>query len=509
MNPEQFFKEFNTFVNAPNGIQKLRNYIYFLGSNGYLTNGVIEEESLKNHLPNSWQSLALSEVSEIVMGQAPPGNECNKNGIGTVFVKTGEFGERFPEVKEWTTKPLRMAYPGDVLICVVGATAGKLNQSIECAIGRSVAAIRPSEHLDSSYLYYFLQLKVLDLRNSSRGSAQRVITKVQLEKLIVPMPPLEEQERIVARVDELMELCDQLEEEQQATKAFSDELRVSTFHHMVQSEKPEDVQDALRILIEEPGLLLAKPEDVEDLRKVIMDLAVKGKLADQITVTSSDCSIPEWELEPLKLKDSEIWEPEFWGLNLPENWFRCPLAYLGKWGSGGTPKRSNSEYFGGTIPWLVIGDLNNGYVHQSTEKITKLGLEKSSAKMIPSGSVLFAMYGASIGKLGISGFECSTNQAIAHCIPHKPLVTTRYLFLILYSLKKSFINKGKGGAQPNINQIILKHCLIYLPPLEEQERIVSRVDELMELCDQLEEELSLTVGLSEEYVLSSSHHLVS
>ena len=101
-----------------------------------------------------------------------------------------------------------------------------------------------------------------------------------LNEIIFGLPPLEEQERIVARVDELMELCDRLEEEQQAAKAFSDELRVSTFHHMIQSEKPEDAHDALQVLIEESDLLLTKPEDVEDLRKFIMDLALNGLLTN-------------------------------------------------------------------------------------------------------------------------------------------------------------------------------------------------------------------------------------
>ena len=91
----------------------------------------------------------LGEVTETVMGQAPPGKECNKDGVGTIFVKAGEFGPRFPIEKEWTTKPLKFSKSGDVLICVVGATAGKINLGIDCAIGRSVAAIRPlSKHLD-------------------------------------------------------------------------------------------------------------------------------------------------------------------------------------------------------------------------------------------------------------------------------------------------------------------------------------------------------------------------
>ena len=98
----------------------------------------------------------LAEVAEFIMGQAPPGDQCNKDGVGTPFVKAGEFTAQFPLIREWTTKPLKIANRSDVLVCVVGATAGKVNLGEDCAIGRSVAAVRPSpDELDQRYLYYF------------------------------------------------------------------------------------------------------------------------------------------------------------------------------------------------------------------------------------------------------------------------------------------------------------------------------------------------------------------
>jgi type I restriction enzyme S subunit len=130
------------------------------------------------------------------MGQAPPGGDCNKERRGTVFVKAGEFADRFPIVCEWTTRPLKLAKSGDVLVCVVGATAGKINLAIDCAIGRSVAAIRPSAHLATEFLYHFLATKVLFLRAQSQGLAQGVITRDMLNNLEIPLPPLVEQRRI-------------------------------------------------------------------------------------------------------------------------------------------------------------------------------------------------------------------------------------------------------------------------------------------------------------------------
>lgn len=136
------------------------------------------------------------------MGQAPPGKDCNKDGVGTPFVKAGEFTDRFPEICEWTTNPLKHARRGDVLVCVVGATAGKVNDGIDCAIGRSVAAVRPDNKvLSSNYLYSFLRTKVQQLRNNAQGLAQGVITRDMLGKLEIPLPPLAEQNRIAGILD--------------------------------------------------------------------------------------------------------------------------------------------------------------------------------------------------------------------------------------------------------------------------------------------------------------------
>jgi type I restriction enzyme S subunit len=144
-----------------------------------------------------WTETTLGEHIEIVMGQAPPGKDCNKNGIGVPFVKAGEFTDVFPVVREWTTNPLRFAKISDTLICVVGATCGKLTKGIDCAIGRSVAALRPLDMLEPGFLWYFMTIKVQEMRIGSRGSAQGVITKDDIASLKMWLPPLEEQKRIV------------------------------------------------------------------------------------------------------------------------------------------------------------------------------------------------------------------------------------------------------------------------------------------------------------------------
>lgn len=168
--------------------------------------------------------------------------------------------------------------------------------------------------------------------------------------------------------------------------------------------------------------------------------------------------------------------------NLPDRWEVKKMPQVVKWGSGGTPKATEKQYYdGGTIPWLIIGDLNDGIVTSSASKITELGLQNSSAKMIPAGTLLVAMYG-SIGKLGITGIECCTNQAIAYA---KELhgVTTKYMFYYMALMKSELISKGKGGTQKNISQTVLNSLDVIVPPLPEQECIVARIEELFSQLD--------------------------
>ena len=183
------------------------------------------------------------------------------------------------------------------------------------------------------------------------------------------------------------------------------------------------------------------------------------------------------------------------------------MARLGKWGSGGTPTRTNKAYYGGTIPWLVIGDLNEGVVTGAETAITSKGLDESSATMIPTGAVLIAMYG-SIGKSAIAGIECTTNQAIAHCVPDEEIISTDFLFRLVQAIRIRLLEQGRGMAQQNISQTILKHLLIGLPSRAEQDRIVARIDELLALCDELELAMADRYALREKLASSVARAVV-
>jgi type I restriction enzyme S subunit len=161
------------------------------------------------------------------------------------------------------------------------------------------------------------------------------------------------------------------------------------------------------------------------------------------------------------------------------------MGGVGDWGAGSTPLRSNPKYYkDGNIIWVKTGELNDGYVCDSNEKITVLALKECSLRLNKVGDILIAMYGATIGKLAIVGKELTTNQACCACTPFAGIYN-KYLFYYLLARKSNLIDMGEGGAQPNISREKLVAFFIPIPPAQEQARIVSAVESFLDKIELL------------------------
>lgn len=226
----------------------------------------------------------------------------------------------------------------------------------------------------------------------------------------------------------------------------------------------------------------------QDLKNSILQLAIQGKLVEQ----KEEEGIAKELIEEIKAKKErlikekkigkekplpEISEEEI-PFDIPESWEWVRLGEIGSWKAGSTPSRSNPEYYNGKIPWLKTGDLNDGFIDEVPEFITEKALKETSVQLNPVGSVLMAMYGATIGKLGILNIEATTNQACCACIPFIGIYN-KYLFYYLFGQRTMFLKMGAGGAQPNISRTKIINSVFPLPPLEEQKRIVEKIEELM------------------------------
>lgn len=153
------------------------------------------------------------------------------------------------------------------------------------------------------------------------------------------------------------------------------------------------------------------------------------------------------------------------------------LSNAGNWRSGATPQRGNLSYYNGNIPWFKTGELNNGIIYDSVEKVTDLALKECSLPINNPGNVLIAMYGATIGKLAIAGSKLTTNHACCGCEPFNG-VHNKYLFYYLMACKQKFIDSAEGGAQPNISREKIIGFPFILASYNYQVRVSNKIDRL-------------------------------
>lgn len=170
--------------------------------------------------------------------------------------------------------------------------------------------------------------------------------------------------------------------------------------------------------------------------------------------------------------------------NLPQGWCLTTIGEIAETVSGGTPSRTKPNYFGGSIPWVKSGELKDGFVTQTEETITELGLESSSAKIFPKGTLCIALYGATAGTVAILKIDAATNQAVCGIfLPDS--IENKFLFYYFIWQRSHILKLGKGGAQPNINQEIVNKISIPLPPSSEQVRIVEELETQFSKLDEV------------------------
>ena len=431
----------------------------------------VKEEEKDGVLPTGWtytrfQNISLFTTDYVANGSFKTLREHThkyKEKNYALFVRTMDLSANFKSNLTYIDKDSydflskSKLFGGELILPNIGGSIGKAflmpNLNMPMSLAPNSIMVKFTEQVMNKYFSYFIQSPMGKslLLNNKGGTATPKFSKTELRNMVLKLPPLEEQKRIVAKIEKLMPLVDEYAESynrlQKIDNEFEDKLKQSVLQYAMEGklvkQNPSD----------EPASELIKKIENEKAELVKEGKIKKSKKLPAITDDEKPFDIPD------------SWE-----------WVR--LVNIGDWGAGATPSRQHPEYYGGDVLWLKTGDLNDGVIQDTSEKITEAGVANSSVKVNQPGNILIAMYGATIGKLGIVGKTLVTNQACCGCTPFKGIYNL-YLFYYLLSARNRLIELGSGGAQPNISKTKIENFIFPLPPLEEQKRIVTRIEKIM------------------------------
>ena len=534
-------QHFDTAFAAPGGIPKLRELILTLAMQGKLVEQnpndppaseflkeieaekqrliadkkirnqkplpPIKPEEIKHELPSGWEWVRLGDIGNWKSGSTPSRSTPSYYGGDIPWVKSGEVKQGRIKVTEETITQVALEKcslglnpVGSVLVAMYGANIGEVGiLEIEAATNQAVCACQTYAHFDESYLLYLITSMKPYFLSQGAGAAQPNISREKIIATVFPLPPLPEQQRIVARIDQLMKRCDELEKLRKDREEKRLQVHAAAINQLL--DAPENT--GWPFIQQQFGELYTVKENVAELRKAILQLAVVGHLLPQDPNDPPASELlKEIEAEKQRLiaekkirnqKPLPPIKPEEIKHELPSGWEWVRLGDIGNWKSGSTPSRSTPSYYGGDIPWVKSGEVKQGRIKVTEETITQVALEKCSLGLNPVGSVLVAMYGANIGEVGILEIEAATNQAVCACQTYAHFDES-YLLYLITSMKPYFLSQGAGAAQPNISREKIIATVFPLPPLPEQRRIVVRIDQLMALCDKLDSQIDATTN---------------
>ena len=445
-------------------------------------------------IPSNWVWTRLGDICEKISKGTTPRGEDGYTEEGVNFLRVENIGNnnsidlsRVKYISENTHNGFlkrSILKEKDILISIAG-TLGKTaivkNEDLPANINQAISFVRliDNNNLLEKFIAFYLNTPTVKeaLLGQVKVTAIPNLTLEIISDIKFPLPPLNEQKRIVEKLDFLFEKT-------KRAKEIIEEIKID-----IENRKISILDRAFKGTLTSKWRNENKTSDVKELLKSINEEKFKKWEEDCLQAEKDGNKKPK---KPIikEVKDMIVPVDEQ-PYKLPDSWVWVRLGEIGVWGAGATPLKSNSEFYSNaTIPWLLTGDLNDSYITKIPNKISEIALEKTSVKLNPKDSILIAMYGATIGKVGILTFPATTNQACCAC---SELFQTEklYLFNFLISERKNFVSRAVGGAQPNISKEKIISTPFPLPPLEEQQEIVRVLDEVLENENKVKELLEL------------------
>ena len=426
----------------------------------------IPQEEIPFEIPENWRWVRIGNCLEVVMGSSPESSSINSKNEGIEFHQ-GKifFGENYlASSGVYTSKPTKIVNEQFILLCV-RAPVGKVNfLNRKICIGRGLSGVRGLGKINKDYLYYLLKTYESYFNKEATGTTFKAIGKDTILDTIIPLPPIEEQQRIVEKLNSILPLIDEYGKEEDALVAlsqnFPEDIKKSVLQSAMQGkltrqqQTDSSVDDLLKKIAEEKARLIAEGKIKKDTTKA----GASGRALAEITQEE----IP---------------------FEIPENWRWCRLGEIGNTITGSTPSKNHPEYFGNYIDFLSPGDIQNSMITYGNKGLSEKGYKL--ARPTPAGTIIQVCIGGSIGKCAIVDREVTFNQQINSITPIKANVNFIYAVLSSEYFHKKITRNATGTATPIINKSSWEKLPIPLPPIEEQQRIVEKLNSILPLIDSM------------------------
>ena len=403
-------------------------------------------------LPKGWVWTTLEEISEIILGQSPPSSTYNTNGEGLPFYQGKlEFGKLYPTPRKWCTAPKKIAEKGDVFISI-RAPVGPTNICPEkSAVGRGLAAIRGSGGIESFFILYLMRTYANEIASRGTGTTFDAITGNQLKTFEIPLPPLAEQRRIVAKLEVLFTQLD----------AAVDNLKKAQ-------------------------------AQLQRYRRSILKAAFEGELTKEWREEYSG------ELEPMSV--SEIVTPNSLP-ELPDSWVWTTLKAISEIILGQSPPSSTYNTDGEGLPFYQ-GKLEFGKLYPTPQKWC------TAPKKIAQKGDVFISIRAPVGPTNLCPEKSAVGRGLA-AIRGLDGIQSFFILHLMRRFENEIVSRGTGTTFNAITGNQLKTFQIPLPPLTEQEQIVSEIERHLSVADEIEAALDAELKRAERLRQSILKHAFS
>lgn len=476
----------------------------------------ISEDEKPFELPEGWEWSSIQNLCLLENGDRSK-NYPNKSTLtetGVPFVNAGHLlngkidEKEMTFIKESHFETLRSGkfLPGDILFCLRGSLGkSALVENISGAIASSLVIVRVYPLVNNKYVHFYFDspISYQFIKKYDNGTAQPNLAANDLARFLIPVPPIDEQIRILGKIDNLMSLCDKLEQQSLTSLDAHQQLVETLLTTLTDSQNAEVLAENWARISLHFDTLFTTEVSIDALKQTILQLAVMGKLVPQDPDDEPASELLkriEQEKAQLvkegKIKKQKPLPPvsdEEKPFELPQGWEWCRIIEIAQVGTGATPSRDNPDYWQyPELNWVTSGETSLPFIFNTAEKISLKAVKETNVSIYSPGTLIIAMYGQgkTRGQITELCISAGTNQACAAIqLFNTNEYHRRYIKLFFEKSYKELRNLAAGGAQPNLNLAKVSNTLIPMPPFSEQIKIATKIEELYKVCDTLKSRL--------------------